>query len=174
MNGKLIDGATRAIGLSALAILALSHAAQAAPNLPLHNPGFEIVGLDGPLTVTSPATLGGGGHSAAAGWGFFHNTVPASGATTITQLMATTRLGSPGVRMIRVDADQPHNGIAGVTGPSTRACPTASVRPGCSWPVVSSGWAPATAVRPASMPCRQPPGPGNTSRRPMDRAPSTK
>ncbi len=61
MNGKLIDGATRAIGLSALAILALSHAAQAAPNLPLHNPGFEIVGLDGPLTVTSPATLGGGG-----------------------------------------------------------------------------------------------------------------
>jgi len=139
MNGNSITTALRVLGrtsLSTLALFGLALESEAAPNPPLQNSGFEIVGPLGPITVSSPPAPGGGGHSAADGWGVFHNTVPASGATTTTSLVPTTRPFSNGVRMIRVDVDQPLNGIVGVKGPFNSGSPQGI---GSAWVYVVNG-----------------------------------
>lgn len=92
-----------------LPLLAVAGGASGGSNL-LVNPSFEIAGPLGP-EVTSVG-FSGVGHSAAQGWGVFHNTE----GTTKTKLVPSTVPGG-GDFMIHVVTDGFANGLGQVFGP---------------------------------------------------------
>lgn len=96
-------------GLLSLIVALLATETHGGGNV-LINPSFEVAGPLGPVVVSTGYR--GVGHSAAQGWGVFHNTE----GTTLTELVPSTVPGG-GQFMLHVVTDGGANGISQVFAP---------------------------------------------------------